>query len=224
MKSVEERTCSPIAHLVHKSLHLCLPSAAPYDTESALETFAGENVLPIANALHWFWFSRYGKVGDWKIKFRFATNSHNAIEQHVTHLTSSFAHGADGCGDYDYVGDLGGDRFLGQDARNRSRTARADLVYDFLTSSARLFLASIVREADGRWRHEQETKSTMNRQTSLESVHHLFCNLTGTPTWAAVLHFPHQGGKQLVVSDMQARQIMKHDPQVKLVDLPRIEH
>src|SRR5258707_922401 len=79
MKSLEEQTCSPIARLVHKSLHLCLPSAAPYDTESALETFAGENVLPIASALHWFWFSRYGKVGDWEIKFRFATSSYNAI-------------------------------------------------------------------------------------------------------------------------------------------------
>ncbi|MEO5802067.1 MAG: hypothetical protein ABIR24_00940 [Verrucomicrobiota bacterium] len=143
MKSIAEQPCSPITQFVHKSLHLRLPNAAPYDTENALETFVGENVLPIAGALNWFWFSRYGKVGEWEIKFRFATNSYNAIEQHITRLSSSFAHGPDGCGDYDYVGDLGGDRFLGQDAREQNRTARADLVYDFLTSSARLFLASL---------------------------------------------------------------------------------
>ena len=224
MKPVEGQVCDSIAHLVHKSLHLRLPSAAPYDTENALETFVGENVLPIADALHWFWFSRYGKVGDWEIKFRFATNGYNAIEQHINHLTSSFAHGSDGCSDYDYVDDLGGNRFLGEDAPDQNRSTRAELVYDFLTATARLFLASIVRRPDGRWHHERETKSTLNRQTSLESVHHLFCNLTGVPTWAAVLHFPHRGGEYLVVSDMQARQIVKHDQNVQLVGLPRIEH
>src|ERR1017187_3841349 len=98
MKLVAGQTPSQISHLVHKSLHLRLPSAAPYDNENALETFVGENVLPIASTLHWFWFSRYGKVGAWEIKFRFATNNYNAIEQHVNHQTSSFAHGDDGCG------------------------------------------------------------------------------------------------------------------------------
>ena len=121
MRSVEGQTCGSITQLVHKSLHLRLPSAAPYDNESALETFAGENVLPIASALHWFWFSRYGKVGDSEIKFRFATSNYAAIEQHIIRLTSSFVHGADGCGDYYYVNDLGGDRFLGQDSPSRAK-------------------------------------------------------------------------------------------------------
>jgi len=189
-----------------------------------LETFAGDYVMPIAQHFHWFWFSRYGGIGSWEVRFRFATKDFLAVEGHFNCLAAAFAHGADGCGDYDYVNDLGGKRFLGQDASNPNQTVRADLVYDFLTATARLFLASLVREQNGTWRHERETQSLLNRETSLESAHHLFCNMTGTATWVAVLFYPHQANAYRVVSDLSSRQIMKNDPRVQLVDLPKIEH
>jgi hypothetical protein len=210
--------------LIHKSLHLKLPSTAQYNSLFALETFAGEYIMPIAQHLWWFWFSRYGAVGSWEVKFRFAVQEFSTVENHYNYLVATFAHGSDGCGDYDYVNDLGGQRFLGQDASNSDRTYRAGLVYEFLTASARLLLASLVHDHDGAWRHERETQSKLNRETSLESAHHMFCNMTGTPTWAAVLLYPHDKNAYRVVSDLDSRQIMEYDKQVHLVDLPRIQH
>lgn len=210
--------------LVHKSLHLKLPNTPLYNTQFALETFAGQHVIPFAQHFHWFWFSRYGAIGSWEVRFRFATEDFPAVEAHYNQLSATFAHGSDGCGDYDYANDLGGQRFLGQDASNPDKTVRAGLVYDFLTASARLFLASLVHEINGTWRHEQETQSQFNRETSLESAHHLFCNMTGTPTRAAVLLYPHQANAYRVVSEHSSRQIMKNDQQVQLVGLPRIKH
>lgn len=210
--------------LVHKSLHLKLPNTPPYNTVSALETFAGEHVMPFASHFHWFWFSRYGSVGSWEIRFRFATENFPAVEAHYNHLVASFAHGEEGCGEYNYVTDLGGQRFLGDDASNADKTLRAGLVYDFLTASARLLLASLVRNPDGIWKHEREALSRRNRESPLESAHHHFCNMTGTPTWAAILFYPHQGNAYRIFSDFESRQIMQNDPQVQLVDLPRIHH
>lgn len=210
--------------LIHKSLHLKLPNTPPYTTRFALEAFAAEHVMPCAQHFHWFWFSRYGGIGTWEVRLRFATNAFPAVEAHYDHLVATFAHGADGCGDYNYVGDLGGQRFLGQNASNPDQAVRAGLVYDFLSATARLFLASLVQAPNGEWRHGQETLSQLNRETSLESVHHLFCNMTGTPTWAAVLCYPHHGNLNRVVSELESRQITQQDPQVQLVDLPRIQH
>ena len=210
--------------LIHKSLHLKLPNVPQYNSQFALETFAGEHIIPIAQHFRWFWFSRYGAVGSWEVRFRFATEDFPAVEAHYNHLADTFAHGADGCGDYDYVQDLGGQRFLGQDASNLDQKVRAGLVYDFLTASARLLLASLVHDHNGTWRHEHETQSQLNRETSLESAHHLFCNMTGTPTWAAILLYPHHNNAYRVVSDLESRQIMQHDQQVQLVGLPKIQH
>jgi hypothetical protein len=88
---------------------------------------------------------------------------------------------------------------------------RANLVYAFLTASAKLFPASIVREPDGHWRHENETQSHYNNQTSLESVHHLFCNMTCVPTYAVLFSPP--GAPQVVISELHARDIIRANPQ-----------
>lgn len=211
--------------LIHRSLHLTLPNTPLYSTEHALETFVGENVMAFQQHFHWFWFSRYGGIGAWEVKFRFSTNNFpGALEAHYNHLVDSFAHGADGCGDYDYVHDLGGQRFIGQDAANADQAIRAGIVYDLLTAGARLLLASLVQEPNGVWRHEHETQSHYNRDTSLETIHHLFCNMTGVPTWAAVLYYPHFDQKYRVVSDLESRQIIGQDQQIQLVGLHRIQH
>ena len=135
--------------LVHRSLHLKLPAAAPFDTNDALLSFAGQHILPYSQHFRLFWFSKYGGIGAWEVRFRFSTDNFPAVEAHYNHLTSSFAHGVDGCGDY--VEDSGGQRFLGEDAPNQDNAKRAGLVYDLLTAAARLTLASLVDAHNGRW-------------------------------------------------------------------------
>jgi hypothetical protein len=190
--------------------------------QRALEAFVGEYVLPISDHLHWFWFSRYGRVGFWEVRFRFSTANLDPIENKIQYLTTKFSYGADGCGHYDFINDLGATRFLGQDAVNQQRERRATRVYEFLSASARLFVESIVKDPNGYWRHETETNSKLNRETSLESIHHLFCNMTGVPTWAALLATANS--QLLLLSDMQARQILTNNSQLRNILFERIQH
>jgi len=175
-----------------------------------MEAFAGEHILPVYKRLNLFWFSRYGPVGNRQIKFRFSTAKFDQLEVYFNNLRTRFVVAA--YGDYDYVGDLGSDRFLAGDARCQDRTKRANLVYSYLTAGAKLLLASIVREPDGHWHHEIETRSHLNRHTSLESVHHLFCNMTWVPTYVELLSPP--GRPQDVISDVYARNIIRDNPEL----------
>src|SRR6185437_15616917 len=196
--------------LVHKSIRIDLPNQLPFDRDTDLEAFAGEYILPIEKKLKRFWFTRYGVVGQRYILFRFSTTKFEKIEAHINNITNIF--GGAGCEDYDYVGDLANQRFLGTDARTKDKKKRADLVFAFLTASAKLLLASIVRDADGHWRHENERVSGYNNHTSLESVHHLFCNMTGVPTYAVL--FSPTNAEQFVRSDMYSRDFIRANPQL----------
>jgi len=168
--------------LVHKTIRIDLPPVAPYDTEYYLETFAGEFILPIQHLLERFWFTRYKIPGERYVLFRFSTNDFEQLVPHFELICTRF--GSMGCDEYDFVSDLGAPRFLGSNARNQSQRERAELIYDFLTTAAKLLLASLIRNRDGRWQHETETSTGQNLQTSLESVHHLLCNMTMIPTVA----------------------------------------
>src|ERR1035437_7801141 len=190
--------------VVHKSIEVHFPNRAPYDTDYDLEAFAGEYILPIHRKLKRFWFTRYGSVGQRHTLFRFSTAQFEQLQAHFDNVVVEF--GGPGCVDYNYVDDLGAPRFLGTDARNQSRVRRANFVYAFLTASAKLFLESIVKEADGHWRHESERQSHYNRETSLESFHHLFCNMTGVPIDAGLITAP-TGAVVLLEGDLYARKI-----------------
>lgn len=179
--------------MVHRSLEVDMPQAAPYETHAFLDTFAGEFILPIQDKLARFWFSRYvNAAGRRHILFRFSTERYDEVKKDLATAALTFRDTGYKEGGYDYVNDLGrgeNDRFLG-DARDRDPEKRAELVYDFLTAGARLYLSCLVKETDGHWRLEQETRSGHNVETSLESVHHLFCNMTNVPTFVRLFVAP----------------------------------
>jgi hypothetical protein len=87
--------------LVHKSIRIDLPNQLPFDRDTDLEAFAGEYILPIEKKLKWFWFTRYGTVGQRHILFRFSTTKFERIEAHLNNITNIF--GGAGCEGYDYV-------------------------------------------------------------------------------------------------------------------------
>lgn len=206
--------------LTHRSLHLKLPAIPPYAGVYDLESFVGEQVKPIVDRLQLFWFSRYGISGNREIKFRFSVEDYDGVKDKIEAIEKAFEHGADGCGNYDYVADLGNDRFIAPDRKVSHQADRSLLVYQFLTAGARMFVDCLVQDGPG-WKHEEETTSFYNRITPLETIHHLFCNMTNVPTWAAVLL---KDGKYEVVSDLDGRTRMKADPNTALVGLPRITH
>jgi hypothetical protein len=213
--------------MTHHSMHLKLPSTAPYDGPNDLASFVGNHVRPLANKLNLFWFSKYGAPGAREIKFRFSTDDYDAIRKDVEGVEAAFPHGSDGCGAYNYENDLGGDRFIAPGRATIGKASRALLVYQFLTAGARLFVDCLEPDGIG-WKPEAETASNYNRETPLETFHHLFCNMTSVPTWAAVLQLPGRApnelGPLMVVSDLQARTIVASDPKITLTSLPRIDH
>lgn len=179
--------------MVHKSLEVDMPQAAPYETDAFLHTFAGEFILPIHDKLARLWFSRYVIPGGRRhILFRFSTEKYDEVKKDLATAAATFKDTGYKEGDYDYLNDLGhgeNDRFLGN-ARDRDPAKRAEVVYDFLTAGARLYLSCLVKETDGHWRLEQEIRSGHNIETSLESIHHLFCNMTNVPTFVRLFVAP----------------------------------
>jgi len=213
--------------MVHHSTHLKLPAAAPYDGDHDLASFVGNYVRPLAPELSLFWFSKYGAAGAREIKFRFSVHDYEKVRLEVERIEVAFPHGADGCGGYNFESDLGNDRFLAPARRATDQGSRALLAYEFLTAGARLYIDCLEQQGSG-WRPEEEKTSGYNRETSLEQFHHLFCNMTTVPTWAAVLQLPSWNPNALgplkVVSDLQARALTKPPSPIVQVSLSKIEH
>jgi hypothetical protein len=192
-----------------KSLHLYIPDVPPYDRqETWFESFVGANLLPIIerNVLRRFWFTRYGAVGAGKnIQFRYEIDDPATVAADIARLEATFPDGAHEHVDYDPTGDIGrgeGSRFMGANTRHQNYQARGDIAFDFLHASARLFLHCLSGpDRDGYWQLEQEQVSRFNVLTTMEQFHHLFCNMTGVPTFVAVASHPQHGGRILSLID-----------------------
>jgi hypothetical protein len=211
----------PKAGATSRLLHLRFPAGAPYADDNDLASFVGIHVRPLVPYLDLFWFTRYGATGSREVKFRFTTTQYSKIRARVEVL-EAWQHGQDGCANYNYVGDLGGNRFV---PGNRAAHAaeRALGVYQFLSAGARLYVDSLVPNGVG-WGLEAETASGYNRETPLETFHHLFCNMTTVPTWAALLHHPNNNNVVELVSDLTANAKQAADPTIVRVRHGRIHH
>jgi len=208
-----------------KSVSLIIPDHAPYDgPDSWFESFVGNDLLPVIerSELRRFWFSRYGAVGSGKhILFRFETDDLQAVEAQLEALRSKFSLGPEGYTDYDYPADIGrgaGSRFLGSNSRHQDHGRRGEVAFDFLHASARLFLDCLSGpDAQGYFRLERERTSGFSVETSMEQFHHLFCNMTGVPTFIVIASRPGSSGHHLM-SYHQFKGETSRDPTWRLVD------
>jgi len=204
--------------IVHKQWKIIIEDKAPYDGLGFLDTFAGDFILPIEPKLRRFWCSRYWDETGKHILFRFETENYDEVKLRIEAIQKMFGTGAFTENSYDYVKDLGHgekERFMGSDAREKDPKKRADLVYDFLAASERLYLGCLVKHADGHWRLEKDTHSGMNRDTPMQAFHHLFCNMTNVPTHVVLFAAPGlaAGGMNVLVeSDMYAGKVAKEHP------------
>jgi len=84
---------------------------------------------------------------------------------------------------YDPIGDVGGDRFIRNDANQPERAERAKLIISFVDITIRLMLHSLSRDVSNQWVIEPNMILEQNPKGSMfESVRHLFSNATGVPT------------------------------------------
>ena len=189
-----------------KTLELLIPDTPPYDeVETWFETFVGTHIGPIVPLLKRFWFSRYGGIGSKKwIKFRFEYDDLSLIQPDVDKLMQIFCLYDQGYQDWDYAGDIGegqGSRFLGDNGRHQDKRRRGEIAFDFVHSSARLFLDGLRGpDINGRFQREPETASGFNHETTLEQYLHLFCNITGAPSFVVEATHPQHGN--MILSDI----------------------
>lgn len=165
-----------------------------------------------ADRLEWFWFSRYGEFADdlddceagnisseymlpraegglshrsMRFRYSVADGRLEEFEQSAKQLIDGHGYSISDFRPYDFVADTGSDRFLGVENRLPGRAEqRAWLVTQFYMASSRLVLDALAGpDADGRYRLETNDHLHQNpRGSTFQSIHHLFCNITGTPT------------------------------------------
>jgi hypothetical protein len=139
--------------------------------------------------------------------FRFEIADNIKIQPAIDKLQDKFQLGTDGYTDYDYAADLGqGDRsrFLGPESHS-NKESRGDIAFTFLHAAAELFLDCLSGPVHGYYYREAETQSTYNFETPLEQYHHLFCNLTSTPTFAETCVDPDTGLSVLMTPSTRAQ-------------------
>lgn len=155
--------------------------------------------------LEWFWFTRYegprsdhleealpqelGQVVG-HVKLRVAFDGEDEEDQ-WTAFKTTVEHAAVACGflsfegDYGFVGDLGGDRFITHNRSGERVEHRAELVARFLHAASAVVL-DLLTETQTMIDGQQATVFCLEDNTSrdspnwsvCESLHHLFCNLS----------------------------------------------
>jgi hypothetical protein len=157
------------------------PMVKPFDkNELRFSSFVGCFVRPLAacNLHERIWFSDYGTFA----RFRVLTTRYVELEPHLVALRDQL--GLVDTGEEKTLAledDLGSARFLPPSRQDVSSTQRAMAVLDFLHSTCAFYMHCLVELPDGYWIAEQNPHRENPRQSTFESMHHLFCNITHVP-------------------------------------------
>ena len=121
------------------------------------------------------------------VRFRYAIDDagQEAFERRALQLIGEQGYRVSDFRPYDFVGDTGGRRLLGVENRQPGRAQRrAELVTRFYMATCRLMLDALIGpDENGRYRSETNDDLDQNpRGSSFQSLHHLYCNITGVPT------------------------------------------
>ena len=165
--------------------HLCFEPAAghPYDRQDWQWQMIGHLLQPFVAKFHpaRFWFSCYVAPAIPKhLYIRYETDK--IAEDKELPLPPKEHY------EFDIVGNLSGQRFLGDNKQHNDKSKRGNLIFDFLHQGSLLTLAQLSHLENGYWCIEKNQDVGNNHYgSSLESPHHLFCNLSGVPTAVVVI-------------------------------------
>jgi len=195
---------------MYRQTRIFVPLTVPFDTVLWAETAIGGIIAPIVRgqwSMEWFWFSRYNcsaeaDSGDCDIsqipaefmlpqnhhfrsvRFRYAIaeGTRQDFEDQCQSSITSMGCRVSDFRDYDFLGDLGGDRHIGGVRTNPRRERRAQLVAELYQAVSRLVIDALVGpDPQGRYGVEQNDNPQNPLGSSFESLHHLFCNITDVP-------------------------------------------
>ena len=180
-----------------KSIHVGIPDTKPFDRADWFEAFVGNFVLSILDAklIDSYWFSRYQDPKK-HARFRVKTKDYSLIKPKVDDLIKDL--GLTNLADEETYdgGEFRGRRFVGENTRKIDPAARQELIWDFLHVSSRLYVDTFSHsDADRYWYREQNHDRDNNIDgDTMESPHHLFCNLTAVaPRVDFLMGLDHQG-------------------------------
>jgi hypothetical protein len=169
-----------------RELYAKLPNNKPFDTDAFFPTFLGSFVLPLLSSqnITRYWFTQYGSPGNRQIRFRYELASFAQLQPQFDNLVAQSGLTVLNSADFDVVGDLSGMRFLGTNQRQKDYRARAEMIFDFLHATARLYIDTLSHcDANGYWQREDNKDLGNNdKGDSFETYHHLLCNMTSVPT------------------------------------------
>jgi hypothetical protein len=180
-----------------KSIHLEIPTIRPFDRPDWFEAFVGNCILPIVKTGHIssYWFSRYQDPNK-HIRFRIKTENYTAIKPVIDGQITKY--GLKDIGDEtNYDGpEFRGRRFLAENEQQKDAFIRQELIWQFLSAATKLYVDTFSHaDENGYWHREQSNDRANNIDGDImESVHHLFCNLTAVqPRVELVMGLDHQG-------------------------------
>jgi hypothetical protein len=224
----------------HYSLAVGFPHRPPFDRPDPqpgnwYDSFLGAIVLPAVQTgqLARYWFSHYGAFGrDHHAKFRFSTDSIADVQAVLDPLIGQYGlqlqqeHGHVFPHPFDIVSDLahtgGAVTRLGNNRRVSDLRERGELLYSFLHASAALVLHCLSEtDQEGRWYREfNPDQGNHHFNDTTESIHHLFCNMSGVPTAVCVMPPPVLGAPPRLMSPLYAKIRGVYQPNLPVVRVP----
>ncbi len=159
-----------------------------------------EIIAPFAhrfkNKLEWFWFCRCYPQKKSKssppdrhilLRFNAKNKSLKSIKLYLEKLIKKANCGTDGIKSYSVLADLASQRFAPKNLSKKKKIERAQLITTFFCSLSRVVLSCLYKNHDGKHDIEHCPHRLHNSGLMLESMLHLFCNITSISTDVFVL-------------------------------------
>lgn len=121
--------------------------------------------------------------------------------------------------EFDIIGNLSEKRFLGDNRQHQDKRKRGNLIFDFLHQGSLLTLAQLSHQENGYWNIEvNQDRGNNHYGNSLESPHHLFCNLSGVPTAVVLIDPVVANQKEIspILSPLYAKILGVFDPNLQV--------
>jgi len=213
-----------------RETRIFMPFGESFSGDAWAEQILGDVIAPFVSRygdqLEWFWFSRYfcpremdsGSCdvsnlpaecldkNNWhrSLRFRFEIKSdanQAEIEGAFKETVQTARCVITDIRDYPAVGDLASTRFASDGFSDDRKMQRAKCITNLYNAISLVVLDCLVRNEHGRYTIENCPHPFNYAGTIFESVHHLFCNMTGVKTVVSIFE---KDGDRIAVGPMQS--------------------
>lgn len=190
--------------MVLKSIHVSIPDTKPFERGDWFEAVVGHFIIPVTkmNGVESYWFTRYEEPNGnprKHVRFRLRTDDYAPLKADIDDLIKNLGF-TDLKDEEGYGEEFKSARWVGERNPPADPAQRQKLIWTFLTSAAALYVDTFShQDSDGHWYREVNHDRAQNIDgETLESVHHLFCNMTAVQPRVEMM-------EQLMSNGLQAK-------------------